>query len=434
MFAHLFLPMTSNQRPLLTSVLNSNSNFTENWAEADIKNIYPDCGGKYTTFKQLEDRADSMPKHCVNKYILDVEIAVMENALKKYKSLVDNGYDKKFDIYSGYISGQVPDQIDAFMATEADSYFQCKETGKQQCCADCTYATCIIDCNKSEDCKKGIGTYDIDCPTTLKDGNVPTLSERIRNATYMLEDSDKFYKDIFKTYGIEKSWIKYGRKHVRTNNGCQYAEEDIMECIDKYNNWWYDYPLKDKVEVFDPKDLIGEGYDESMDLLSRFKIKRASAAYDPFLLWIDLADAASLPSLTMEEAVASMDKIVEKANEIKKKQREQFILDFISGLLFFIPIIGSAAGIAGMSTVRGLLSLIGVVGEAGLLVYGIVEDPDSAFMTIFGALAGAGIGRSGFRNAADSRRSMSSGELEKLGTIKNKLDLIETIRGGSCSI
>lgn len=50
-----------------------------------------------------------------------------------------------------------------------------------------------------------------------------------------------------------------------------------------------------------------------------------------------------------------------------------------------------------MTTLCSVFALIVTVGEAGHLVYGIVREPSSAFMSIFGALAGLGVGQSGFR-------------------------------------
>jgi hypothetical protein len=53
-------------------------------------------------------------------------------------------------------------------------------------------------------------------------------------------------------------------------------------------------------------------------------------------------------------------------------------------------------------------------------------------MTLFSYLAGAGVGRAGFRNAADARRSMTAKEIDSLGSIKNDLNIIEAVRGSIC--
>ncbi|KAI2782388.1 putative glycosyl hydrolase, family 18 [Daldinia loculata] len=397
-------------------------------------NYWSPCQGSYTTLDQLDQRKDSMPAHCIEQYLLDVQVATLETALNKYKKLIDDGYDDKFSIYEEYVADQVPPQVNHFMASDkVDQYFTCKETKYITCCSSCRYATCAETCVKGSDCKNGRGTIDITCPQmefqrSIADGD----QTPIPNATFTLKDADGFWKDIGEEYGIEESWIKFGRRLMRVNNGCQYAGKDVNECMDKQNNFFYNYPLADKVTVYNPKEVIGDSFPKATDMLDRFKIVRAYGDWDDLMELSDLVDATSLPSYSTEEAVSSMEKIVEKAGEIEKKQREEFILNFITGLLFWIPFVGEAVGAVGMTTVRSLLRLIGATGDAGVAVYDIVNDPENAFMAVFSYLAGAGLGRAGFRNAANSRRGLTSSEYDSLGGVKTKLDLVESIRGGIC--
>ncbi|KAK3901752.1 hypothetical protein C8A05DRAFT_34550 [Staphylotrichum tortipilum] len=139
----------------------------------------------------------------------------------------------------------------------------------------------------------------------------------------------------------------------------------------------------------------------------------------------DLTDAGSLPAFAVEEA---------EAKEIEKRQREEFILNITMGFLFFIPFVGLAGGDAIAAGVRSLIRLIGVAGEVGMTVYGVISGQDNAFMTVFSALIGAGFGRGGFRSAANSRRGMDSTEYNSLGNPKPKLATVNNLRGGMCSL
>ncbi|KAK2883386.1 hypothetical protein FQN49_000026 [Arthroderma sp. PD_2] len=126
------------------------------------------------------------------------------------------------------------------------------------------------------------------------------------------------------------------------------------------------------------------------DLLERIKIARDYASYDELLQWSDLLDANSLPSLATQAAVESTENIVKTAKEIKMREREEVITNFVSDLPFFIPIVGEAAGVAGLAAIRPILILAGVAGDPGLLVYyGIVADPSSSFANVFSFLPGA---------------------------------------------
>ncbi|KAL3952701.1 hypothetical protein ACCO45_012644 [Purpureocillium lilacinum] len=213
-------------------------------------NYYSDCTAKYDSFDDLLPWNAFIPPHCMEKYIVDVEMTTMLEALKRYKKLVDGGYDEKFRIWEGYVMSQVPDQIDDFMASgKADKYFE--------------------------------------------------------------ERSD----------------------------------------------YWYNYPIPGEIKVYNPKDIIGESYDKSRDLLDRFRTVSDGADFDELMQWSDLVDAGSMPALTIESAVQSMESIVKKADEIKKKERENLIVQFITGLLFFIPFAGEAAGAAGLTAARSLLRL-----------------------------------------------------------------------------
>jgi hypothetical protein len=71
-------------------------------------NYWSECTGRYTTLEQLEDAKNAIPAHCVEQYALDVEISNYEGALKKYKDLVDNGYDKKFEVYEKFSKVRQP--------------------------------------------------------------------------------------------------------------------------------------------------------------------------------------------------------------------------------------------------------------------------------------------------------------------------------------
>lgn len=84
----------------------------------------------------------------MEQYLADAQIAVLDGALKKYKDLIDKGYDKKFEIYEKYVKAQIPDRINNFMASDkVDKYFKCTEyRSSGTCCKDCRFASCLDGC------------------------------------------------------------------------------------------------------------------------------------------------------------------------------------------------------------------------------------------------------------------------------------------------
>ena len=154
--------------------------------------------------------------------------------------------------------------------------------------------------------------------------------------------------------------------------------------------------------------------------------------YDEELSDTDMVDATALPTYSMEQAVVAMQSIFDQASEIEKKEREEMILNFITGILFWVPFVGEIG--TGLATLRSAIRLIGTVGDAAMLVYDIVKDPDNAFMMVFSYLATAGVGKSGFKSAASYRRIISQKDYDSLGSVKTRLDQVENIRGAMCTI
>ncbi|KAK3356346.1 hypothetical protein B0T25DRAFT_134682 [Lasiosphaeria hispida] len=142
---------------------------------------------------------------------------------------------------------------------KVDKYFKCTETKHITCCSSCKYATCAIGCDRSPNCKDGRGTITMDkCPRF--EFSLPALSaDPIPNTTYALTDSKAFFTDLASTWGIDEAWVQFSKRHMRTNNGCQYAGKDVLDCIAKNDNFFHNYPLpnNDKIAVHNPKMSSG---------------------------------------------------------------------------------------------------------------------------------------------------------------------------------
>ncbi|KAL6879440.1 hypothetical protein HDV57DRAFT_518136 [Trichoderma longibrachiatum] len=179
-----------------------------------------------------------------------------------------------------------------------------------------------------------------------------------------------------------------------------------------YNDTHYPH-LTGNTQVFNNNDAIGQAYEKSKDLLFHLKLLKAIGSLDSQLSMADLANAASLPATTLAFA--------------------EMIAKFVGAVLFFVPLVGEAVD-ASMAAIRSALEMVKVAGEAGLLTYSIVKDPDNAFMAVFSTLAGAGLSRESWSRAAKERRGMKVEDAAKLGSVKTELDKIDTARGGSCKL
>ncbi len=402
-------------------------------------NCWPKCTETFTDIDTLESKKDSLPAYCVQRYLIDVQVATMEKALNDYSKLIGDGYDKKFSIYSDYMKDQLPEQMNAFMGDKRiDQYFKCKENKAVVCCNACSgWQGCGPlngNCDKSQDCKPGtIGSTDMAACPKITSQVLTMAANAVPNTTWTLTDSTGFFKDL-STYGIEQSWIVFDSIDMEPLNGCQFAGANVKQCQAQTDMWYYNYPVLDvsKASIFNPKDMVQQALPNSNTMLQQIKLMKMFAPYNGLLLSSDMVDSTSLPAYAVDQAVASMQAIVKEADKIKKEEREQMILEFITGALMMIPFVGEEAGAAGLTAAQVALRAISDLGDVAMAVYGIVKDPKDAFMDIFGVLGVAGVGRDGFKAAAASRRALSSDDLGKLGSIKTNQDKVQDCKTGLC--
>ncbi|KAH5249918.1 hypothetical protein HBI72_154370 [Parastagonospora nodorum] len=224
------------------------------------------------------------------------------------------------------------------------------------------------------------------------------------NITCKCTDTDGFYKDIAEKYGIDKYWITWGKRRVLIHSGCQHAGSGAKECQEKYDSFWYNYPLPGgDIQIPNPKGVIGANYTQMRNLKSRME----SESKD-----IDI----SLSTF----AVTSMDKIVETGNEDDEQKRKSAIANFLMAFLMLIPMVGSTAGALGATMLRTIINVAGELANIGVAIYEVLDDPDNALLSALGLLL-RGVSLKPFKEVAQARRGMKDGELEKLGPIKNDL-------------
>ncbi|OAA70941.1 Glycoside hydrolase, subgroup, catalytic core [Akanthomyces lecanii RCEF 1005] len=398
---------------------------------------FGECTGSYDSLDSLDKAKDSIPDYCVDEYATQVQQAMLRDAIKRYDDLVNGDYNHYFDVYAGYVKDQVPAQIEDFMGSkDAQQYFKCTETGKPNCCGSCHYfceEEDVKNCDRSPGCDSTkSGTRDIDCPTDVVQHDFLD-SSKLHNATFNIKDREGFFNALSEKYGIEESWVEFGRKTMHVSNGCQYAGKDVKECQDKQDSHYYGFPVPkmDAIHAFNPKDMIDKGYKnmtttrDDMDLLISF------SQWQIGMEWEDAADGTDIPAMSVVAAVDNMKEIRDKGKEIEKKEREEFILNMVLGILFFIPFVGEAAGAAGLTAARTLCRLIGDLGDIGLTVYGVVKDPKDAFGLIFGALMGRVLDNVQLGKAAKAGRDLKGKNgLDDLKGIKDNVNRLNGIRTG----
>jgi hypothetical protein len=360
--------------------------------------------------------------------MVGVEVKILQDSLAAYQTTISDGYDDKFKIYANHVKELVPLQINAYMAgAQASGFFTCTTTGRITCCKDCKSAQgCPDNCDRtSNPCTSGIRTTTVNCPTEIPD--LADQQTKVTNLAYTCTNTEGFYADISKKYGIDRSWITWGKFLARINGGC-WGNPD-PNCGADTNTFWTNFPMAGTITVPNPKDLIGGSYDKTKDFANNLAVQKTWMPYElNDAQMSDLVDAASVPALLTATAVDSMSKVVDAANKITAEERKAMILNFIMAVLLLIPGVGEIADEAGMVALRTIISLAGDAGNIALGIFGIVEDPKSAIFALFGfLLGGAGNGKS-FIDAAGARRGFSDKDKTTLAPIKGDLDKISNVR------
>ncbi|KFY75145.1 hypothetical protein V499_04844 [Pseudogymnoascus sp. VKM F-103] len=215
---------------------------------------------------------------------------------------------------------------------------------------------------------------------------------------------------------------------------CQYEGDKFNDYVERNDGFWYDYPNPaGKIEIPNPKSIIGRNYTQMRGLTIRIENENKDADISLSMVsHSDIVDSGSLPALMIQFAITNMNKIVETANEIIEQERKAFIANFLMAFLMFIPMAGATAGALGSAFLRTMLNVAGELASIGIGIYEVVDDPNNALLTIFGMLL-RGVSLKPFREVAQARRNMKSGELDKLGPIKTDLGRINTLKGKGLS-
>lgn len=386
------------------------------------------CTAIYDTMDQMLASTNNIPPECIDKYLARIQVKILDDSLHKYDTTVANGYDGKFQIYAKHIKELVPLQLKAYMAgAQASGFFTCTTTHRVTCCKSCQSAWgCPPDCDGSKDCVSGVRTTTIKCPTEIPDPS--NQQSNVQAIDYKCSDANGFYADIAKKYGIDSSWIIFGKFLARINGGC-WGSTDI-HCGDDTNTYWTGFPLPGTINVNDPKSLISVDKTKALSAQLSSKVHYMDYGLDG-LQNSDVVDAASVPALLAASAVDSMGKVVDTANQISAAERKAAILDFVMAILLLIPGVGEVADGAGLVALRGIINLLGDVGNIALGIFDLVQDPKNAVFALFGLLLGAPGTAKTFIDAANTRRGFTGTELDTLAPIKADLDKITTLRS-SC--
>lgn len=417
----------------------------------------PDCGG--ADYKNLDDIPTDAVDYCKNVYILGALKHNLDDAMAHYNNLINGGYEDKFNTYADAVVKSGNNAIEKFMFTESGDYFDCKVMENVQCCAYCHH----IHTTPSEQAKYCMYCGDYDCgwdpsceryqnchlsPPTFHEISVGCTDWSKRNEdppqydygqynmatcewTMRPDKEDDFWKAFSLDTGIDKSNVEFKTverlpcKPSASEEQCANANHDVNFPVT------HDYT---RADIPNPEDLVKQIQNgvnslgnQITDAISR--LKAGTFVGSSF----DIVDAVSLPVQMVTDAIDQMQTISDKIDEQNAEKRKGIILAFVTAIFLFIPVAGEvASSLIGVATIARIASIAGVVGNAALDIYSIVDDPDNAALAIvslvFEPLALLDFGK--IAKAARIRRGMKAEDVKALsgGKAGAKLEKIDNIR------
>ncbi|GKZ69379.1 hypothetical protein AnigIFM50267_004574 [Aspergillus niger] len=352
----------------------------------------------FSTLDALAAAVDALEPACIDFYTLDGLLTVLQQTLTNYTGITSS-YDDKFNDYVKYIKEIIPDQLTDFMRTDTpygpgNAYFQCtySQNGRNHTRGSCP------------------GDIGIDTGTFT--------------VYYDLVDAEGFYGNLSANYGIDKTWIEFGKQEHKEpctpqmyKNGCAAVDRTYIG-----------FPVKaadSAITVTNPKDIMTQALPNIQNLTDTITTAKIEIALGS---WMDTDDdivqSLSLAVFLLSQAVASMQSVVAVAESYEAAQKKKMINEMLMGVLLVVPFVGELDAVADVfAGLSRIITLIGDAGAGATTVYAIVEDPKMAPLTILETLLLGGMrDPQEFSTMGAARRGMSRDDIKGLGSEIEALD------------
>lgn len=382
------------------------------------------CKAEFTKLADVVDNINrGMPSYCWGQYVIQTLPAELDEVLAKYTTVADD-YDGKFGYYQQYIKDIIDSKLDKWLypigslsPAAGDSI-----AGKGMPYFDCTFRY-YGDAGS---------LYEGPCPVPA--GTVPLSTWTFADweLDMRLRDEPGFYKALQDDLGIQREWIRWGKRDIGTKCGAG-TPKDCSPLFQVFRN----FPLKaddDKIKVPNPKDIMTRALANVTQLrtaLLAAELSIGTSMYDGDKL--DAARALSTPIFMLAQAVESMESIKEIGAKIEEEKKKALILLVVSLCLMIVPMLGEIGfELAGLVNLARFAFIAGEVGNAAMSLVDVVGNPEAAPFAVMGMVLGfAGRGIK-FERALDdagaARRLMSQADVDGMGaTFKKKSAMVSAV-------
>lgn len=389
------------------------------------------CNGDYATLEDLVNDIDNVDYWCGPQYLLFILQRELQSAHKRYDEIMSDGYDGYFHVYADYLVSTSVEALSKWMFDNGKEYFDCDITEELACCTSCEFEHvscnhCIEKCKIESPYDDGHEWRNVSqpCPPDYSEAGIGKQKYRSIDWSLRKDAEEDFWASVTADIGApqEKLPLVPAQRIVgsQLSNGCArefgFNNGNMSPGCYHENHWWNAPAVRDfhSEDVTNPKETVQKALDRSKGLISdlaalSLEVKSGTYLGDP----LDLVDAVAMPVYMIQEGLQYMEKVVEMAKEIKEAEKKAFIINLLSALLFVIPVLGETIGALGLTAMGRALVTIGELGNTGLGIYSVVDNPKAAPLFIFGLILSAkGIrDANNVRQAAKARRGMAAEDI-----------------------
>ncbi|PYH91880.1 hypothetical protein BO71DRAFT_442889 [Aspergillus ellipticus CBS 707.79] len=367
-----------------------------------------DLTQQYATVDDLNGALGSYPDQCMPYYAMGTLYTTLNATLANYTA-TNHDYDKYFKYYQQYVHDMAPDTIKAFMAGSTPSQ---PEGGAGNKYFDCT-------------CQGYGPTSTQQCPfryTQLMGADSFIM-------TYTLKDAAGFYSELESTYGINKTWVKFG------NQGGPVHQ--IGHCIPGECSGGTDYRYVNIPQAVkaNPKDIITAALPSIGSLQNNLLARELDINLGGWAGGMqDLLDTFAMPVFMLQQAIASMASVKATGEKQAKEDKIKLILEILGIAFAFIPFLDDLT--PELEVLDGAFETVATTGNIALGIQSIVSDPSSAPMVLLDLIAGGGLrDDDDFAKAAAARRAVTEDDLASIGKdFKAEQDKFDGLIEAKCRV
>lgn len=104
----------------------------------------------------------------------------------------------------------------------------------------------------------------------------------------------------------------------------------------------------------------------------------------------DILPVAAIPVSLIKDAISNMHDVKKIGETEKEEEKKELIFKILTIVFSVVPFVGEAGAVAaGLAQLGRIIAILGELGNAALGICGVVSDPSSAPMALFGILMGA---------------------------------------------